>query len=258
MAERNDSARRTERAASHDTQNKKRAPRRAAQAGGRPVRRSPSANGNAANTGNGTARRSAPRPANGSGSDTRRRAPQQYRPALASMREREREQEVSDVDFGAIVRGIIAVALTCLIVCIIVIMFAKTLFVSDAELQKTAKTGHLTETAFEMIEPVEQQLREEVVTTKATKKKKKTTTTQKAEEAEKTDLPEGIDTAAAGDYTVNSPVYLHPTADANSANLATLPYGVTVKVLGQSYGWYYLEYEGEKGYAWGTYFNKVG
>ena len=186
---------------------------------------------------------------------------QQRRPASQRRPEPRREETVSTMDFASIVRGIIAVGLTCLIVCIIVIMFAKTLFVSDAELQKTAKTGHLTETAFEMIEPVEQQLREEVVTTKATKKKKKTTTVAQAspeEDSQPADLPEGIDTGIAGEYTVNSPVYLHPTPDANAANLATLPYGATVKILGSSYGWYYLEYEGEKGYAWGTYFTKAG
>ena len=75
-------------------------------------------------------------------------------------------------------------------------------------------------------------------------------------EEENPDVPEGLDTSIAGDYSVNSPVYLHPVADANSANLATLQTGEEIKVLGQSFGWYYLEYNGQKGYAWGTFFTK--
>ncbi len=154
------------------------------------------------------------------------------------------------------IKGIIAVSITCFLVCVIVIMFSNSLFVSDAELQKTAKTGHLTETAFEVIEP-KKQLRDEVVTTKATKKKKTTTADDEDEpEEENPDVPEGLDTSIAGDYSVNSPVYLHPVADANSANLATLQTGEEIKVLGQSFGWYYLEYNGQKGYAWGTFFTK--
>ncbi len=182
-----------------------------------------------------------------------RRAPQQ-RPPQRPMQRRAPEPEATE-SFGSTIRGIIAVAVTSFIVCVIVIMFSNSLFVSDAELQKTAKTGHLTETAFEVVEP-KQQLRDEVVTTKATKKKKTTTAEDDDEPEDNGDLPEGLDASIAGDYTVNSPVYLHPQADANSENLATLPYGADVKVLGQSFGWYYVEYDGQKGYAWGTFFNR--
>ncbi len=172
------------------------------------------------------------------------------------MPKRTPQPEVTETA-GSTVKGIIAVAITCFIVCVIVIMFSNSLFVSDAELQKTAKTGHLTETAFEVIEP-KKQLRDEVVTTKATKKKKTTTVEEEdePETEENTEIPEGLDTSVAGDYYVNSPVYLHPIADANSANLATLQTGEEIKVLGQSFGWYYLSYNGQKGYAWGTFFTK--
>ena len=179
-----------------------------------------------------------------------RRLPQQ-RPPM----QRRVPEPVETESFGSTIRGIIAVAVTCFIVCVIVIMFSNTIFVSDAELQKTAKTGRLTETAFEVAVP-KQQLRDEVVTTKATKKKKTTTAEGDAPEAENSDLPEGLDTSIAGSYTVNGPVYLHPIADANSANLATIPFGEKIQVMGQSFGWYYVEFDGQKGYAWGTYFDK--
>lgn len=187
-----------------------------------------------------------------------RRNPQQRPPQRQPMPRRGAEPRPRAAEatesFGSVVRGIIALGITCFAVCVIVIMFAKSLFVSDAELQKTAKTGHLTETAFEVVEP-KQQLRDEVVTTKATKKKKTTTAEAEAPE-ERDDLPEGLDTSIAGMYTINNPVYLHPIADANSANLATIPYGEQINVLGQSFGWYYVEFEGQQGYAWGTFFTK--
>ena len=185
-----------------------------------------------------------------------RRAPQQRPPQRQPMPRRgaEPRPDVDRESFSSVIKGIIALAATCFAVCVIVIMFAQSLFVSDAELQKTAKTGRLTETAFEVIEP-KQQLRDEVVTTKATKKKK-TTTAEEDAPIDTADVPEGLDTSIAGTYMVNSPVYLHPTTDANSENLATLPYGETLTVLGQNGGWYYVEYNGQKGYAWGTFFTK--
>ena len=154
------------------------------------------------------------------------------------------------VDYSSTVKGLIAVFLTLLIVIIIVMLFAKSLFVSGEELAKNLKTGHLTETEYVAIEAREE-LEEEVVTTK--KEKKKTTT--KEEKAEPAQLPEGLDTSVAGTYMVNDAVYLHPTPDSASENLATLPYGTEIEVFGSSnYGWYYVEYEGQYGYAWGTYF----
>lgn len=157
-------------------------------------------------------------------------------------------------DYSTTIKGIIAVFLTLLIVIIIVMLFAKSLFVSGEELAKNIKTGHLTETEYLAIEAPED-LNEEVVTTKKAKKK---TTAKKEEEEKKTvELPADLDTSIAGTYMVNDPVYLHPTPDSQSENLATLPYGAEIQVYGSSnYGWYYVEYNGQYGYAYGTYFTK--
>lgn len=182
------------------------------------------------------------------------RPPQQrrYRPAPPP----EPEQTA---DSSTTIKGLIAVFMTMLIVVIIVMLFAKSLFVSSEELAKNLKTGHLTETEYVAIEAKED-LGEEVVTTEKKEKKKKSTTTEKEDDSSQpVELPEGLDTSVAGKYMVNDAVYLHPTPDSASANLATLPYGTELEVFGQAnYGWYYVEYEGQYGYAWGTYFTKQG
>lgn len=183
-----------------------------------------------------------PRPA----AQSRRQAPKsRQRPAPAPRQ----QYEEDTLDLSAAIKGIIAVFLTILIVVIIVMLFAKSLFVSEQELAKNVKTGHLTETEYVFIEQ-QTQLNEEVVTTK--KAKKKTTT---AEEDEDLDLPEGLDTSVAGEYTVNDAVWLHPEPSSTSANLTIIPYGAEVKVYGNSnYGWFYLDYNGQVGYAWSSYF----
>ncbi len=177
--------------------------------------------------------------------EPRRRRPQ-------PMPAEEPKETYEEVDTGATIKGLIAVFMTTLIVIIIVMLFAKSLFVSSEELAKNLKTGQLTETEYLAIQE-DPGLEEEVVTTDKKEKKKKTTTEE--EKAKPAELPEGLDTSVAGTYMVNDAVYLHPTPDSASANLATLPYGTEIEVFGSSnYGWYYVEYEGQYGYAWGTYF----
>lgn len=153
-------------------------------------------------------------------------------------------------------KGLVAVFITILIVAVIIMLFAKSLFVSGDSPKKNVKTGHLTETAYVSVDPnATLPNQEEVVATETKKKKKKKTTTEETEPA--IDIPEGMDTSVAGKYTVNAAVYLHPEPSSSSAELVTLPAGAEVEVYGSAnYGWYYLDYEGQVGYAWGTYFNK--
>lgn len=178
----------------------------------------------------------------------RRSAPAPYERQRAAQR---RYEDENTIDLSSTIKGIIAVFLTMLIVAIIVMLFAKSLFVSDEALAKNIKTGHLTETEYIPIEQTTQ-IDEEVVTTKKAKKK----TTEKEEEPPA--LPEGLDTTVAGTYTVNDAVYLHPEPNSNSENLLVLPYASEVKVYGNTNGWYYLEYDGQIGYAWGSYLTPVG
>ena len=177
--------------------------------------------------------------------------PGQYR---QSQRRAPAEEEET-VDISSTIKGIVAVFITILIVVIIIMLFAKSLFVNSSDLKKNVKTGHLTETAYVSVDPnATLPNQEEVVATETKKKKKKKTTT--AEEATP-DLPADLNTSTAGNYVVNDAVYLHPEPNSTSAELETLPKGAKVKVYGDAnYGWYYLEYDGKLGYAWGTYFTK--
>ncbi len=168
------------------------------------------------------------------------------------VRRREAPVEETGFEVASTLKGIIAVFITILIVVVIIMLFARSLFVTNAEINKNVKTGHLTETAYVSVDPnATLPNQEEVVATETTKKKKKKSTTTEASVA----LPEGLDTSNAGDYIVNDAVYLHPEPSSSSAELVTLNKGDEVKVYGNSnYGWYYLEYKGQMGYAWGTYF----
>ncbi len=167
------------------------------------------------------------------------------------------ENETNEYDFAATIRGIIAVFITILVVIIIVMLFARSLFVSSSELEETTKTGHLTETRY--VELATTTTAEEVVTTtegkSASDDEDEDDDDDEDEESElDTDLPEGLDTSVAGTYVVNSAVYLHPESNSSSSTIMTLPTNAQVTVYGvEGSGWYYLEYEGQYGYAWHTY-----
>ena len=60
---------------------------------------------------------------------------------------------------------------------------------------------------------------------------------------------------AVGDIQCISAVYLHPQPTSSSENLLTIPSGATCKYYRNENGWYYVEYNGTKGYAWQTFFS---
>lgn len=163
-----------------------------------------------------------------------------------------RDENDNSIDFQQTIKGVIAVFITILIVVIVVMLFARSLFVTDSKNAAKVKTGHLTSTEYVSVATT---AGEEEVQATTTKKKKKKTTTTEEEVSAPSNLPEGLDESVAGNYVVNSAVYLHPEANSSSENLATLPQGAQVEVFGQVYGWYYLIYEGQYGYAYGSFFN---
>ena len=135
--------------------------------------------------------------------------------------------------------GVIAVLSTLLVVVIIVLVSAKILFVGDKS--ETVKTGRITST-----EP----LAVTTTTKKETKKPKKTTN----------DIDDFFnDNDDEGDYTkqtVISAVYLHPEPNSKSENLCVIPVGAECKVYKNENGWLYLDYDGQKGYAYYTFFTE--
>ena len=164
---------------------------------------------------------------------------------------REPQQEAEEKnDFQYTVKGLIAVFITILIVVIIVMLFAKSLFVSSSKLSANVKTGHITSTEYVSVATT---AGDDVEITSVQKKNKKKTTTE--DNTPDISLPADLDTSVAGKYVVNDSVYLHPEPSSSSENLSTLPAGAQVEVYGSSnYGWYYVKYDDQVGYAWGTYF----
>ena len=103
------------------------------------------------------------------------------------------QQQESSTWLTPTVKGIIAILLTVLVVAIVIMIFAKTLFVNTNTTPK--KTGTITSTEY------------------------------------------------------------IPPKTSSSENLLTIPSGATCKYYLNENGWYYVEYNGTKGYAWQTFFS---
>lgn len=146
-----------------------------------------------------------------------------------------------------IVKGLIAVMLTILMVAIITMLFAKSLFYTDAS-ASSKKTGRLTEVSYVSVSKTQ--------TEPVTETEKKTTTTKNDEDPYQTgDTPQNLGDATS--MTVVSAVYLHPEPTSKSENLLVIPQGATVKVYRNENGWLYLEYNGQMGYAYESFFSNV-
>lgn len=176
--------------------------------------------------------------------NTQHNDPGQGRPRPQNQRRnnnKSRGQEASAI--GATVKGIIAVLITFLIVAIVIMVFAKSLFMSGDTAPK--KTG--VSTTPTIFVPEETKTATEKVTTKGTKKSKTETEEEEEEEEEKGD---------SQTITCTGAVYLHPQPTSSSANLLTIPAGAEVKFYRNENGWYYVDYNGTEGYAWNTFFTK--
>jgi len=139
------------------------------------------------------------------------------------------------------VKGVIAVMLTFLLVVVITMLFANSLFSSDVS-ATSKKTGRITSTEY-----VE-------VSTAATTTTTTTTTTRSTDDPYQTTTT----TSELGEATVMtiiSAVYLHPEPTSQSENLTVIPVGATVKVYKNEGGWLYLDYNGQMGYAYHTFFS---
>lgn len=136
------------------------------------------------------------------------------------------------------VKGIIAIMLTFLIVIIVIMLFWKNLF--PAVKADPTATGTITST--EYIPPETKTVTEREETSKAAKKK----TTKAEEEDEDDENTQTIKCTGA--------VLLHPEPSSNSATIDTIPAGVDVKFIRNENNWFYVEYNGKEGYAWGNYF----
>lgn len=157
---------------------------------------------------------------------------------------RREEFEETTTDWGSHVKGIIAIMITALVVIIAVMLFAKSLFVSTASTEK--QTGKLTTPP--NYTTVTTTTTEQVTTTK----KKKTT----AATTEGDPYQPGLDGLESTDMVVKGDVYLRTEPTSSSKSLSTIPTGAQVKAYAVVNGnWLYVEYNGQRGYAFGDYFN---
>ena len=142
------------------------------------------------------------------------------------------------------VKGTIAILLTILVVIIVIMIFAKTLFIGNNN-SEAKKTGVMTA-------PTEYVKPETSAKTKASSDEN-----VDSEDTDDDDFYNGSDSSSSEksvEITCTSAVYLHPEPNSSSANLATIPSGAKVKYYKNENGWYYVEYNGQKGYAWQTFF----
>ena len=89
--------------------------------------------------------------------------------------------------------------------------------------------------------------------TKATKKTTKSSTTTGYNDLYSDDL---YDDESYTTQTVISAVYLHPEPTSASENLCVIPVGAECKVYKNENGWLYLDYNGQMGYAYYTFFTE--
>lgn len=157
------------------------------------------------------------------------------------MDNKKTEQQTSSLPTA--VKGTIAVMITALAVVIITMLFARSLFISNAS-DKTKKTGRITSTEY-----VEVSTQAPVSLTET----KKTTTTRSTDDPYQTNTGENLGDSTV--MTVISAVYLHPEPTSKSENLLVIPVGATVKVYKNENGWLYLEYNGQMGYAYQSFFS---
>lgn len=150
----------------------------------------------------------------------------------------------SDFFNSSTFKGIVSVLGTLLVVVIIVMIAAKVIFVSDVSVENK-KTGRITSTEAKAVV---------TTTTKATKKTVKKTT-RDFKNYDEMDIDIDIDTDEYKNQTVISAVYLHPQPNSSSENLCVIPAGAVCKVFADDNGWLYLDYEGQKGYAWHEFFS---
>ena len=129
------------------------------------------------------------------------------------------QQQESSTWLTPAVKGIIAILLTVLVVAIVIMIFAKTLYVNTNTSPK--KTGTITST--EYIPPKTTTTSEEPQ--KTSKKTKKTA--EPDEDPYDGDDDDNGD--AVGDIQCISAVYLHPQPTSSSENLLTIPSGATCK-----------------------------
>lgn len=153
-------------------------------------------------------------------------------------------EEDDDANFATTVKGVIAVMVTLMLVIIVLMYTARSMFVLEGNEVETI-LGSITSTMPTVYDSPE------VPAENNEETKKATTTTKPANGGGETTTTKLGNTTQ---YRCTSAVYLHPEPSAESENLLVIPLGAVVEVQKEEYGWYYLDYNGTIGWAYGSFF----
>lgn len=142
------------------------------------------------------------------------------------------------------IKGIISMLIALILVALIIMLFAKVLFLHEPN--QEAKTGTITSTAATGTTPV--------TTTDLNQRQVHST----KETIKYNNNSKGDDSGNGGQSVQKikciSAVLVHPQPNSSSANLTTVPQGAEVDFMKDENGWYYITYNGVTGYAWGQFF----
>ncbi len=143
------------------------------------------------------------------------------------------------------VKGLIGILIALVFVALVIMLFAKILFLHEKT--GNAKTGTITVTS-----PTGTTA---MTTTGLNQRQSRTTkeTIKYNDNAKSTDSSSSESTKAVQIKCISA-VLVHPQPNSSSANLTTVPYGATVEFIRNENGWYYIKYNGTTGYAWGQFF----
>ena len=158
------------------------------------------------------------------------------------------EQEEKEPLLSPTVKGIIGILISLIFVAIVIMLFAKVLFMHEPNQQ--AKTGTITVTAATGTTPV--------TTTGLNQRQSRTTkeTIKYNNNAKDSETGTSKKESAVTKIKCISAVLVHPEPNSSSANLTTVPYGAEVDFIKDENGWYLITYQGITGYAWGQFFDK--
>lgn len=157
----------------------------------------------------------------------------------------EDEEDLEDENFAGTVKGVIAVMLTFMVVVIVLMFTARSMFILQGnEYKEEIPTGQVTSTQPTVYEGGGTEPAEE-----DNSGKKKRTASPNAK-----DNDDGATTttklSGTTQYRCISAVYLHPEPSADSENLLVIPQGAVVEVQKNENDWLYLDYNGQVGWAY--------
>lgn len=173
-----------------------------------------------------------------------RDAGRQFRQRITEADEQEEKQPL----LSPTIKGIIGILISLVFVAIVIMLFAKVLFLHEPNQQ--AKTGTITVTAATGTTPV--------TTTGLHQRQSRTTkeTIKYNNNAKNSESGESKKNSPVTKIKCISAVLVHPQPNSSSANLTTVPYGAEVDFIKDENGWYLITYNGITGYAWGQFFEK--